>query len=285
MKLAPFGYIQSSARRISSGTPHRNGGNRMTIAIAQVVIAIIFATLLWLISLKTNNVSIVDRCWSLFFIAACAVAWILKAGALINVLLIAVPLLLWGVRLSLHITIRSFSKGEDPRYILLKDKYGHNRNAWALWIVFWPQALLACIINWPLTVAIIHREPPTSYGIIYLGLILFIAGFLLETIADVQLFRFQRRRQNREQVLEKGLWAWSRHPNYFGEAVVWWGFYFISVGICGHLLTVLSPLLMTYLLLRVSGVTMLDAQLKKSKPRYTDYMKRTNAFFPWPPKK
>lgn len=257
----------------------------MTIAIAQVFVVILIASLLWLISLKTNKVSIVDRCWSLFFIAACFVAWFQEAGTLVNVLLIAVPLLLWGVRLSLYITIRSFKKGEDPRYLLLKAKYGHNQKAWALWIVFGPQALLACFINWPLTLAIIHKGPPVSYKIVVLGLSLFIVGFFLESIADAQLLKFQGQRQDKQRVLNKGLWAWSRHPNYFGEAVIWWGFYFISVGISGNVLTALSPLLMTYLLLRVSGVRMLDAQLKKSKPGYTDYMRRTSGFFPWPPKK
>lgn len=257
----------------------------MTIAIAQVFVVLLIATLLWLLSLKTNKVSVVDRCWSLFFIAACFIAWFQEAGPLINVLLIAVPLVLWGVRLSLHITIRSLKKGEDPRYLLLKAKYGHNLKAWALWIVFWPQALLACFINGPLTVAIIHKEPPVSYGIVSLGLTLFIIGFLFEAIADAQLFRFQNRRQDSQQVLDKGLWSWSRHPNYFGEAVLWWGFYFISVGITGYLFTIFSPLVMTYLLLRVSGVTMLDAQLKKSKPEYTSYIKKTSTFFPWPPKK
>ncbi len=257
----------------------------MTLALAQILVVLFMATILWLISVKIGKVSIVDRCWSLFFVAACFVTLFVVKGALVNILLIAVPLLLWAIRLSLHITIRSFKKDEDQRYVLLKDKYGNKHPAWALWIVFWPQALLACFINWPLTVAISRIEPPLYHGIIYLGLTLFIIGFLFETIADAQLLHFQNHRQHPQQLLDKGLWAWSRHPNYFGEAVLWWGFYFISVGITGHFLSIFSPLLMTFLLLRVSGVTMLDAVLKKNKPHYTSYMAKTSAFFPWPPKK
>lgn len=257
----------------------------MMIAVTQVVVALVFATILWLISLKMGKVSIVDICWSLFFMIACVVAWFQAPGSLVNVLLVMVPLLLWGVRLSLHIFIRSLGRGEDIRYLLLKEKYGRNQKAWALWVVFWPQAILACFINWPLTVAIVHQGSPVSYGIVGLGLALFLVGFVFESIADAQLVRFKKRRKSSHEILQQGLWAWSRHPNYFGEAVLWWGFYFLSVGISGKIITILSPLLMSFLLLRVSGVTMLDGVLKKSKPHYERYMKNTSAFFPWPPKK
>lgn len=257
----------------------------MKLAIIQLVTLIGAAFLLWLISHKIRKVSIIDRFWSAFFLMASLVAWLLSPSLLINTMLMMIPLLLWGVRLSLHIAIRSFKKGEDPRYIRLEKTYRHLGKTWALWIVFLPQVLLAWIINWPITVAIASARPPFSWGIVIFGIVLFVVGFLFESIADAQLLRFQRRRSNSEQVLDQGLWSWSRHPNYFGEAVLWWGFYFLSVGVSGSMLTIFSPILITFLLMKVSGVTMLEELLEQSKPQYKSYIKKTSAFFPWPPKK
>lgn len=257
----------------------------MIVALTQVVANLFFATIVWLISLAVGKVSIVDRCWSLFFIIACIAAMVMSPGASFNIVFVMIPLLLWSIRLALHITIRSLGQPEDRRYVMLKERYGKNIKSWALWIVFWPQAILACFINWPLTMAVTNKNLPWSLAAVYIGLVIFTIGFGIESIADAQLLRFQRQRVDNEEVLDKGLWAYSRHPNYFGEAMVWWGFFIISVGINGNYFTVLSPMLMTFLLLRVSGVTMLDKVLKESKPKYEHYIKTTSAFFLWPPKR
>lgn len=256
----------------------------MIIIYAQILANLIIATILWTISKKIDKVSFVDSMWSIFFIIASSLAAFLQPGSPLNMWLIFVPLLLWSSRLTLHITIRNWNKGEDVRYLKLKQKYGRYP-AWALWIVFWPQALLACFINWPLSVALVQKNEPQYYLLIFLGIALFTIGFIIESIADIQLLHFQKNRKDKNEILNQGLWAWSRHPNYFGESLLWWGFYCISLGITGQFLTILSPLLMTFLLLKVSGVTMLDKVLQQSKPRYVEYMKKTNAFFPWPPKK
>lgn len=185
----------------------------MKIAITQLIMVISITFLLWFISRKLGKVSIIDSFWSTFFLAASLVAWLLSSGSLINIFLTMVPLILWSVRLSLHLTIRSLKKGEDPRYIRLEKTYSHLGKTWALWIVFLPQALLAWIINWPITVAIVSEQPPDSLRLVILGITLFVVGFLFESIADAQLLRFQKRRNHPEQVLDQGLWSWSRHPH------------------------------------------------------------------------
>ncbi|MCA9506977.1 MAG: DUF1295 domain-containing protein [Myxococcales bacterium] len=257
----------------------------MNIFIIQLILLVFLSLTLWIISLKLKKVSIIDIFWPIFFIIANLAACIILHPPLGSALLVMIPVCVWGVRLCVHLAKRNIKNSEDIRYVNLKKKYGSLKESWALWIVFLPQAILASLINFPLTVALIHGQKLASKPIVIFGMSLFVIGFLFETIADLQLTNFLKKRSEKQQIMNKGLWAWSRHPNYFGECTLWWGFYFISVGISENIFTIFSPILITFLLLRVSGVTMLDSVLKKTKPRYTDYIKNTSAFFPWPPKR
>jgi steroid 5-alpha reductase family enzyme len=188
---------------------------------------------------------------------------------------------LWGLRLSGYLTWRNLGKGEDYRYRAMREKRGKSYVWQSLFIVFGLQGAIMWIVSLPVQAS---QVSAASLGLWdAAGVLLWTAGWLCETIADVQLARFKARPQNKGQVLDRGLWRYTRHPNYFGDFLVWWGIYLVAVG-SGAYWTVISPLLMSVLLRRVSGVTLLESTLKETKPGYAAYVSKTNAFFPWFPK-
>jgi steroid 5-alpha reductase family enzyme len=154
----------------------------------------------------------------------------------------------------------------------------------SLFTVFWLQGTILWFVSFPLLVAVRATHPVTLTAVDGLGVLLFAIGFGFEVVGDYQLERFKARPENRGTVLDSGLWRYTRHPNYFGDATVWWGLYAVAASTPGGGLTILSPLLMTLLLLRVSGVTLLEEGLKTSKPGYRAYVASTPAFFPWFPR-
>ncbi len=239
------------------------------------------ALLCWLASLPLRDVSIVDRAWSLLFVsAALCYAWFGHATAA-RMVLTLVPLLLWALRLALHITVRNWGHGEDRRYQQIRRNHEPGFAFKSLYMVFGLQALLAWIISLPLLAALVDQRPP-GWQVIP-GLALWLAGFLIETIADEQLRRFRADPANPGAVMERGLWRYSRHPNYFGECCLWWGFYLLALA-AGAWWAIVSPLLMTVLLLRVSGVTLLEQDIGERRPAYRDYVARTSAFVLRPPR-
>lgn len=238
-------------------------------------------TVLWLASLPLKNASIVDMWWGPAFVLAGLVytralpAW----GTRTTVVLILVSL--WAVRLAAHIGARNVGHGEDPRYVTWRRQYGE-KWWWFSWVkVFFLQATVAWIVSWPLGAALSAAPAfPSFFDIV--GMLLIVGGLATETIADEQLRRFKRVAA-RGQICDVGLWRYSRHPNYFGESVVWWGIFVVAAGVGGWA-TIVSPAIMTWLLLRVSGVTLLEQGLAQSKPGYAEYVRRTSAFVPWPPR-
>ena len=245
-----------------------------------LVATVLPALLCWLASLPLRDVSIVDRAWSLLFVsAALCYAWFGDApGA--RLVLILVPLLLWALRLAVHITVRNWGHGEDRRYQQIRRNHDPGFAFKSLYIVFGLQALLAWIISLPLLAALSGQRPPGWQELP--GLALWLAGLLIETIADEQLRRFRADPANQGAVMDRGLWRYSRHPNYFGECCLWWGFYLLALA-AGAWWTIVSPLLMTVLLLRVSGVTLLEQDIGERRPAYRDYVARTSAFVLRPP--
>lgn len=241
--------------------------------------------LLWLWSLVKKDVSVVDPWWSMGFLM---VAWLSLRGqslTLGKVLLIGL-VTVWALRLWLYLLYRSRGKGEDPRYTALRKKYGEERYWWfSLFQVFGLQGVLVLLISTPLQAALRHPLPDPLVGTDVLGLILAATGIVFESVADAQMLRFKSQAENRGKVMDQGLWRYSRHPNYFGEFLLWWGFWLFALDTVSGLWTVYAPLLMSYLLLKVSGVTMLESQLSSSKPGYADYVARTSTFVPWPPKR
>lgn len=234
----------------------------------------------WLFSIARKNVGIVDSLWSLFFVAAVATSWYGSTETDMRAVLLTVLVTLWALRLSIYITWRNFGEGEDRRYRAIREKHEPGFAWKSFFIVFGLQALLAWVISLPLLVAV--RIPAEAGVIDLLALILWCVGFVFEAVGDWQLQRFLADPANRGRVLQDGLWRYTRHPNYFGEACMWWAFWLFAVA-AGGWWTVLSPILMTALLLRVSGVTLLEKDISHRRPAYQDYVRRTNAFLPGPP--
>ncbi|GAB4417064.1 MAG: DUF1295 domain-containing protein [Anaerolineae bacterium] len=245
-----------------------------------------YMTLLWLASVRLKNASIVDPFWGAGF-AVLAVTYLVLAedGFGGRKALITILTVIWGLRLSLYLAWRNRGKGEDYRYQQFRQRFGPQRYWWISYFqVFLLQGALMAIISAPLLAAQYFGEPDHFTVLDGLGVLVWGVGFFFEAVGDWQLAQFKRDPANRGKVFDRGLWAWTRHPNYFGDAAVWWGFYLIAASTGWGALTVFGPALMTYLLIFVSGVTMLERAMRQ-KPKYAAYMARTSAFFPRPPKK
>mgnify|MGYP006427439707 CR=1 FL=1 len=236
----------------------------------------------WLISLQVNKVCIVDSLWS-FFIAVAGLSFVYATGTWSQpfVLAACVFLVLWAVRLSGHITFRNWGKEEDHRYVAI----GKNHQPFkykSLYFVFGLQALLASFVALPFLGMVVAQQTPV-FWLYCLAATVTLFGIVFEAVADWQLYHFIKNKKS-GQVMDKGLWRYTRHPNYFGEFCVWWGFFGMAMSM-GAWWTVVSPLLMTFLLLKVSGVGMMEKTITETRPNYRAYMAKTNAFFPGPPKK
>jgi len=253
-------------------------------ALTGLAIVLAAATLVWMLSVRLRDASIADVGWGLGFVLLAWVYCAVSPALTTRSWLVAVLTTLWGVRLSAHIFRRSRSKDEDPRYRAMRDSIGPSFWWRSLFTVFWLQASLLWFVAFPLLIAVRAPHPASLTLIDGLGVLLFAAGFAFEVVGDRQLARFKSQPSNRGKVLERGLWRYTRHPNYFGDATLWWGFYLIAAATPGGWLTLLSPSLMTLLLTRVSGVTLLEAGLAATKPGYREYVDRTPAFVPWFPR-
>ena len=241
------------------------------------------AAITWVASVAKRDVSIVDSAWSMLFVLS-AVVYAITADVPLTTLrnaLVFALLIAWAVRLCVYITARNHGQGEDRRYQAIRARNEPGFVWKSLYVVFGLQAVLASIVVTCVHVALGETKPLDVVDCI--GLLLGLAGLVFETIADVQLARFRADVRNRGRVLDTGLWRFSRHPNYFGEATLWWGMFIVAAA-GGGTWTVFSPLLMTFLLLRVSGVTLLERDIGERRPAYGDYVARTPAFFPSRPK-
>jgi steroid 5-alpha reductase family enzyme len=239
------------------------------------------ALICWLVSVPRRDVSLVDRVWSLLFVSAALIYAIYGHPGAGRLWLTLGPLLLWAVRLAVHITVRNWGHGEDRRYQKIRRNHEPGFAAKSLYVVFGPQAILAWIISLPLLGSLLGQNPPGWRDLP--GCVLWLAGFAIEFVADLQLARFRADPANRGAVMDRGLWRYSRHPNYFGECCLWWGFYLLALA-AGAWWSIVAPVLMTVLLLRVSGVTLLEEDISERRPAYRDYVARTSAFLMRPPR-
>jgi steroid 5-alpha reductase family enzyme len=237
-----------------------------------------FGLIGWLLSLAIRDVSIVDSMWSLMFlITVCIYAFVGETGP--RATLVVLLTLLWAVRLAGYITWRNCGEGEDYRYQRIRKNNSPNFEFKSVYIVFWLQAVLAWLISLPLLAA---TSGTTPMGFLdFAGVILWVVGFVFESLGDLQLAQFKANPDNQGKVLRSGLWKLTRHPNYFGNFCIWWGFYLIALS-AGGWWSIVSPLLMSFLLLKVSGVAMLEKDIGERRPNYADYVASTNAFFPGP---
>lgn len=248
------------------------------------ILLLILMTILWLISIALKNASIVDIFWGIGFIIIAWTAYTLTSGGYLpRKNLVCAMTTLWGLRLALHIGIRNWGKPEDSRYAAWRKENGSDWWWKSYFKVFLLQGFLMWIISAPIVAAQTSGFPAILTPLDLIGAAFWVIGLAFESVADIQLARFKRNAANRGAILTSGVWAFSRHPNYFGEAIVWWGYYFIALA-AGFGWTIYSPIIMTWLLVRVSGVPMLERSMKL-KPGYEDYMRRTSAFIPWFPKR
>jgi steroid 5-alpha reductase family enzyme len=240
-------------------------------------LALLAAAVVWLFSLKLRDVTIVDSLWSVLFML---LAWCFAAasghwGPRSQLTLGLVTA--WALRLSTYIAWRHRGQPEDHRYQAIRARNQPNFPLKSLYLVFGLQAVLAWIISLPLLGAVVGDGALGAADIA--GAALWVVGFYFEAVGDWQLARFKADQANRGRVMDRGLWGLTRHPNYFGEFCMWWGLYLMAVA-AGAWWSILGPMLMSFLLLRVSGVTLLEKDIGDRRPEYAEYRRRTNAFFP-----
>ena len=255
-------------------------------SLAALGVTIVVFAALWRLSRRLVDCSVVDLYWGFGF---GVIAWILvglSGNTDPSSLLLAGLVSLWSVRLGAHLWLRhSRAEAEDPRYADMRARYGERWPTLSFWLVFMLQAVVMWLIALPLHLALgaepSGQEPDAAT--IALGVGLFACGFLIEAVADAALMRFKRDPAHAGRLLTTGLFSWSRHPNYFGETVLWWGFGMIAFGICGQWAVFFGPALLTLLLLKVSGIPPLEAHLA-TRPGFADYAATTSAFIPMPPR-
>ena len=238
----------------------------------------------WLVSLIKRDVSIVDPLWPMVFVAVAWSVWLWGDGAgsgRDGLMLVMVSA--WGLRLGGHLTARKWGEPEDFRYQSLRRRLPPFW-LWSLLVVFMLQGLLAVVVSLPVQEVLGDPGPSPLGWLDWIGAAVWAVGFGFETVSDEQLRRFKADPANRGQVMDRGLWRYSRHPNYFGDCVVWWGIYLVAAS-AGAWWTIAGPLVMTFLLLRVSGVALLERSIGKRRPGYAEYAARTSAFIPLPPRR
>ena len=253
----------------------------LSVALVGLGVALASMTLLWVVSLLREDTSIVDPFWGPGF-AIVTVAYLFADGRFVDRgLLTLVLVTAWAGRLGYHLLKRNLQEGEDARYAKWRAEAGASWPLRSLFTVFWLQALLLWGVSMPLLGSVRSTDPLGPLDV--LGTVVFLVGLTIESLADLQLARFKADPANKGQVFDSGLWRYSRHPNYFGEFVLWWGLYLVAAA-GGAYWTVVGALLISFLLLRVSGVTLLERSLTETKPQYAEYVRRTSAFVLWPPK-
>ena len=252
-----------------------------------LLLIFILASSTWLLSLYLRDVSIVDSAWPLMFLFAALYYFFSSDNESITGLALLAIVTVWSVRLFLHLTWRNWGEPEDRRYREIRKKYSPHFAVKSLFIIFLFQAVLAWIISIPLFAGFAKQTSALNDSLTILqvlGLAVWAVGMFYETVSDLQLGRFKRNLNNQGQVLNTGLWKHTRHPNYFGEFLIWWGF-FLFVLSADTWWSIISPVIMSWLLLRFSGVTLLEKDIGERRPQYRAYIQQTNAFFPGPTRK
>lgn len=240
--------------------------------------------LLWLLSLLLKNSSIVDIFWGLGFVIVNWIYFTLTPDGFISrKLLIGLLVSMWGLRLSTHIFLRNLGKPEDYRYQKWRKENGSQWWWKSFFQVFLLQGLLLWIISAPLLAAQFTSQPEHLTWSDFVGVIVWLVGFYFEAMGDYQLSQFLSKPENKGKIMNKGVWRYTRHPNYFGDSAQWWGYYLIAAS-AGGWWTIFSPIMMTFLLVRVSGVALLEKTME-TRPGYKEYAEKTSAFIPWFPHK
>jgi steroid 5-alpha reductase family enzyme len=244
------------------------------------VLVVGLMTAVWLLSLARNDASVIDPFWGLGFLAV-TVASCAGNGLVPRTALLLILVAVWSLRLSVYLLWRNWGHGEDRRYVKMREKHG--RRFWwvSLFSVFLLQGVILWFVSMPIQVAAARSLSTPFSALDVAGIAIWGVGFFFETVGDWQLARFKAAPEHSGRVMDRGLWRYTRHPNYFGDCCVWWGLYLVSVA-GGAWWTVLSPIFMSILLLAVSGVSLLESTIGERRPGYDAYKAQTNSFFPGP---
>ena len=257
----------------------------MTLFLQASLIILVLVSLLWIWSVFIKNVSIVDIFWGLGFVIVNAF-YVLMSGELnARKILILALVSIWGLRLAIYLAWRNIGKGEDFRYQEFRRKYGPKRYWWfSFFQTFLLQGILIMIVSLPLLGVSISGKSGDLMALDFIGILVWLIGFAFEAGGDYQLSRFKRNTANKGNVLNTGFWKYTRHPNYFGDTAVWWAFAIFSIA-AGSFWHIIGSVVMTLLIIKISGVALLEKTLNNTKPEYQEYMQKTSSFFPWFPKK
>ena len=249
-----------------------------TVFLTCGVAVFLLLFLLWIVSVRIRDASIIDPFWGFGFVVVAWVCWLRFGGSNPESGLVTFLVSIWGLRLSAYLLWRNLGHEEDRRYAAMREKRGDSFWWKSLYIVFWLQALLLVVISVPIQFSVTSTNGSIGW-LVLMGCSVFAVGLFFETIGDWQLARFKANPANHGSILDTGLWGLTRHPNYFGDFCVWWGLYLVAAA-AGGWWTVFSPVLMSFLLMRVSGVTLLESDIAERRPGYREYIQSTNAFFP-----
>ena len=239
---------------------------------------------MWSVSLLLRDASIVDRVWGLTFVVQ---AWVYVAvtrpTSFLPWLMVAL-VSIWGLRLSVHIHLRNRGQDEDYRYARMREEHGDRFWWYSLFSVFLLQGAISLVVAAPVLMVIARQEPVNGLGLVAAGVAVWLLGFVFEALGDWQLARFKASPENRGKLLTTGLWSLTRHPNYFGDATLWWGYFLIAASVQDGWISAFGPLLMSVLIRFVSGVSMMEKDQIAKRPNYAEYIRSTPAFFPrvWP---
>ena len=257
----------------------------MTLFLQAALIILVLVTLLWIWSIFIKNVSIVDIFWGVGFVVVNAFYVYMSGELNPRKILILVLVSIWGLRLGIYLAIRNIGKGEDFRYQEFRRNYGPKRYWWFSYFqTFLLQGVLIMIVSLPLLGVNSSSNSGDLKVLDYIGIVIWLIGFTFEAGGDYQLMRFKRDVRNKGKVLNTGFWKYTRHPNYFGDSAVWWAYALFSIA-AGSYWQIIGSVVMTLLIIKISGVALLEKTLNNTKPQYREYIEKTNSFFPWFPKK
>ena len=256
---------------------------QVIIASAVAIVALMLAV--WTLSLQRNDASIVDIFWGFGFVVVGWVAFFVGDGPSGRRWLVVALASAWGLRLAWHLFRRNWGHGEDWRYRAMRRAHPNNFGRWTLVNVYGLQGGLMFVVSLPLQMAMVQGAPDILQPIDILGIVLWVAGLAFEAVGDWQLKQFKANPANKGELMDRGLWRYTRHPNYFGDALLWFGMFLFAAAHPVMIWTIIGPVAMSVLLTRVSGVPLLEASMVRRKPGYADYMRRTSGFIPLPPKK
>ena len=254
----------------------------MQIYFITLIPMLVIACLGWSLSLRNDNVTVVDSLWAMFFLIAIAITFSLLNTPSERAYLILLLVSIWSIRLSSYLHLRNHNKAEDLRYQAIRARNQPSFRYKSIYLVFILQAFLAWFISLPLNLASQSTNSLNAFD--WIGVSLWIIGMFFQVVGDAQLSLFKSTPENKGKVLNKGVWRYTRHPNYFGESCIWLGYGLIGLA-GGAWWTMISSVFMIYLLIKVTGVKLLEADIAHRRPGYQSYVKKTNAFLPWFPKR